>query len=83
MNGANPSLSEEEALMSTLAIENASRRDFLYVATLAVGASGVAAIAWPLIDQMNPDRSTMAMAAIEVDLGKRDLMAASGYAAIA
>ena len=54
--------------MSTLAIENASRRDFLYVATLAVGASGVAAIAWPLIDQMNPDRSTMAMAAIEVDL---------------
>ena len=54
--------------MSTLAIENPSRRDFLYVATLAVGATGVATVAWPLIDQMNPDQSTMALAAIEVDL---------------
>ena len=54
--------------MLTLAIENPSRRDFLYVATLAVGATGVATVAWPLIDQMNPDQSTMALAAIEVDL---------------
>lgn len=44
------------------------RRDFLYLATGAMGAVGVAAVAWPLIDQMNPDASTLALAAIEVDI---------------
>jgi ubiquinol-cytochrome c reductase iron-sulfur subunit len=46
-----------------------NRRDFLYLATGAVGAVGVGAVAWPLIDQMNPDASTVALAAIEVDIG--------------
>ncbi len=55
--------------MSSAAIENPSRRDFLYIATGAVGAVGVGAVAWPLIDQMNPDASTLALASIEVDLG--------------
>jgi ubiquinol-cytochrome c reductase iron-sulfur subunit len=45
-----------------------NRRDFLYLATGAVGAVGVGAVAWPLIDQMNPDASTVALAAIEVDI---------------
>ena len=45
-----------------------NRRDFLFLATGAVGAVGVAAVAWPLIDQMNPDASTLALAAIEVDI---------------
>ena len=46
-----------------------SRRDFLYVATGAVGAVGAAFTAWPLISQMNPDASTIAAGApIEVDL---------------
>lgn len=46
-----------------------SRRDFLYIATGAVGAVGVAAVAVPLISQMNPDASTIAAGApIEVDL---------------
>ena len=46
-----------------------TRRDFLYVATGAVGAVGVAFTAWPLISQMNPDASTIAAGApIEVDL---------------
>jgi ubiquinol-cytochrome c reductase iron-sulfur subunit len=46
-----------------------TRRDFLYIATGAVGAVGAAAAAWPLIDQMNPDASTIAAGApIEVDL---------------
>jgi ubiquinol-cytochrome c reductase iron-sulfur subunit len=46
-----------------------SRRDFLYIATGAVGAVGVAAVAVPLISQMNPDASTVAAGApIEVDL---------------
>src|SRR5215468_11707881 len=47
-----------------------TRRDFLYIATGTVGAVGAAAVAWPLIHQMNPDASTIAAGApIEVDLG--------------
>jgi len=55
--------------LSTLAIENPipSRRDFLFLATGAVGAVGAASVVWPLIDEMNPDASTLAMASIEVD----------------
>lgn len=45
-----------------------NRRDFLYVATAAVGAVGVAAAVWPLINQMNPDASVLALASIEHDL---------------
>jgi ubiquinol-cytochrome c reductase iron-sulfur subunit len=56
-------------MASAAAIENPSRRDFLFLATGAVGALGVAAVAWPLIDQMNPDASTLALSSIEVDLG--------------
>jgi ubiquinol-cytochrome c reductase iron-sulfur subunit len=47
-----------------------TRRDFLYIATGAVGAVGAAAIAVPLISQMNPDASTIAAGApVEVDIG--------------
>ena len=45
-----------------------SRRDFLYIATGAVGAVGVAAVAWPFIDQMNPDAAALALASTEVDV---------------
>ncbi len=45
-----------------------NRRDFLYVATGMVGVVGVASVAWPFIDQMRPDASTLAMATIEVDV---------------
>ncbi|MCB1462552.1 MAG: twin-arginine translocation signal domain-containing protein, partial [Nitratireductor sp.] len=44
------------------------RREFLYLATGAVGAVGVAGLAWPFVDQMNPDASTRALASIEVDV---------------
>jgi len=46
-----------------------SRRDFLYIATGTVGAVGVAGLAWPFIDQMNPDASQQALASIEVNVG--------------
>jgi ubiquinol-cytochrome c reductase iron-sulfur subunit len=47
-----------------------TRRDFLYIATGAVGAIGAAATLIPLISQMNPDASTIAAGApVEVDLG--------------
>lgn len=46
-----------------------TRRDFLYIATGAVGAIGVGLAAVPLIAQMNPDAATIAAGApIEVDL---------------
>lgn len=47
---------------------NAGRRDFLYVATAAVGAVGVGVAVWPLINQLNPDASVLAMASTEFDL---------------
>jgi ubiquinol-cytochrome c reductase iron-sulfur subunit len=46
-----------------------TRRDFLYIATGAVGAVGAAATLVPLIAQMNPDASTIAAGApVEIDL---------------
>ena len=45
-----------------------TRRDFLYIATAAVGAVGAAATLIPLIDQMNPSADVLALASIEVDL---------------
>jgi ubiquinol-cytochrome c reductase iron-sulfur subunit len=45
-----------------------NRRDFLYIATGMAGAVGAAAFAWPFIDQMRPDASTLALATIEVDV---------------
>jgi ubiquinol-cytochrome c reductase iron-sulfur subunit len=48
-----------------------SRRDFLYVATAVVGAVGAAATLVPLIDQMEPDRATVAAGApLDVDISK-------------
>ena len=54
--------------MSATDTGDATRRDFLYVATGMVGAVGVAGVAWPFIDQMRPDASTLALASIEVDV---------------
>ncbi|OQW56412.1 MAG: ubiquinol-cytochrome c reductase iron-sulfur subunit [Proteobacteria bacterium HN_bin10] len=46
-----------------------NRRDFIYIASASVGAVGVAATAWPFIDQMNPAADTRALSTTEVDLG--------------
>jgi len=46
-----------------------TRRDFLFIATGAVAAVGTAAVVWPLISQMSPDASTLALASTEVDIG--------------
>ncbi|MEK9645449.1 MAG: ubiquinol-cytochrome c reductase iron-sulfur subunit [Alphaproteobacteria bacterium] len=47
-----------------------TRRDFLQLATGALGAVGVASVAWPFIQQMNPAADTLALASIEVDISK-------------
>jgi ubiquinol-cytochrome c reductase iron-sulfur subunit len=55
--------------MDTTLPADPTRRDFLFVATGAVAAVGAVAATWPLISQLNPDRSTVAGGApIEVDL---------------
>ena len=56
-------------IVTTMSAAEPTRRDFLYIATGAVGAIGAAAALVPLIGQMNPDASTIAAGApIEVDL---------------
>jgi ubiquinol-cytochrome c reductase iron-sulfur subunit len=48
-----------------------TRRDFLYVATAAVGTVGVAAVIVPLISQFEPDKATLAAGGpVELDLTK-------------
>ena len=49
------------------------RRDFLFTASYAVGAVGVGAVVWPLVDQMNPDASVKALASTEVDVSSVEL----------
>ena len=41
----------------------------LFLATGAMGAVAVGSAVWPLISQMNPDASTLALASTEVDIG--------------
>ncbi|GAK34099.1 MULTISPECIES: ubiquinol-cytochrome c reductase iron-sulfur subunit [Iodidimonas] len=45
-----------------------TRRDFLYIATTAMGAVGAAYAVWPFIHQMNPSKDTLALASAEVDI---------------
>ncbi|HEV7248694.1 MAG TPA: ubiquinol-cytochrome c reductase iron-sulfur subunit [Shinella sp.] len=45
-----------------------TRRDFLYLTTGMAGVVGGVAVAWPFIDQMRPDASTLALGAIDVDV---------------
>lgn len=47
---------------------NEERRDFLYIATGAFAAAAVGFTAWPVIDQMNPDASVLALSSVEIDL---------------
>lgn len=54
--------------MSTVEEVEGTRRDFLYIATGAVGVVGVAGAIWPFIDQMNPDASVLALSTAEFDL---------------
>ena len=44
------------------------RRDFIFTTSYVLGAVGVGAAVWPLIDQMNPDASVKALASTEVDV---------------
>ncbi len=56
-------------MAETTSAAEPTRRDFLYIATGAVGAVGVAAVAWPFISSLAPDAQTVAAGApVELDL---------------
>jgi ubiquinol-cytochrome c reductase iron-sulfur subunit len=47
---------------------DAGKRDFLKLVAAASAAIGAGAIAWPLIDSMNPSADVLALGSVEVDL---------------
>ena len=49
------------------------RRNFLFTATYTIGAVGLGAAIWPLVDQMNPDASVKALSTTEVDVSSVQL----------
>ncbi len=50
-----------------------ARRDFLALTAAGAAAVGAGAIAWPLVDSMNPSGDVLAMSTIEVDLAPVEL----------
>lgn len=46
----------------------ATRRDFIHIASGAFAAGGAAFLAWPFIDQMNPAADTRALSSANFDL---------------
>ncbi len=47
-----------------------TRRDFIHIAAATVAAGGVAAVAWPFIQQLAPAADTRALSSAEVDFSK-------------
>ncbi len=47
-----------------------TRRDFIHIAAATVAAGGVAAVAWPFIQQLGPAGDTKAASSAEVDVSK-------------
>lgn len=58
-----------DELLATASTVEPTRRDFLFIATGAAAVVGAASVVWPLISQMSPDASTLALASTEVDIG--------------
>ena len=53
--------------------ERADRRDFLQIATIAVGGTGAAMAAWPFIDSVNPPADVLALASSEIDISSIEI----------
>jgi ubiquinol-cytochrome c reductase iron-sulfur subunit len=50
------------------ASDGVTKRDLLQLITIAGAAIGAGAIAWPLIDSMNPSADVLALSSVDVDL---------------
>lgn len=48
--------------------ESETRRDFLSLTAVGMGAVGAASVAWPFVDSLNPAADTLAVSTTEVDL---------------
>jgi len=59
---------DQATVSATDETHDPNRRDFLYIATGMAGVVGAASVAWPFIDQMRPDASTLALSTVEVDV---------------
>lgn len=47
-----------------------TRRDFIHIAAATVAAGGVAAVAWPFVQQLAPAADTRALSSAEIDISK-------------
>lgn len=45
-----------------------TRRDFIHIFGATTAVVGAGAVAWPMVSQMNPDASVLALSTVEVDL---------------
>jgi ubiquinol-cytochrome c reductase iron-sulfur subunit len=57
-----------ESVASTHPAPEVPRRDFLQLVAIAGAAIGAGAIAWPLVDSMNPSADVLALSSVEQDL---------------
>jgi len=53
--------------------QSEGRRDFLFIASGAMGAAATAGVVWPLIDSMNPTADVLSISKVEVDLDPIEL----------
>jgi ubiquinol-cytochrome c reductase iron-sulfur subunit len=60
----------DTATPSSTPADGGTRRDFLDLVAWSTLAVGAGALAWPLIDQMNPSADVLALSSIEVDLSQ-------------
>jgi ubiquinol-cytochrome c reductase iron-sulfur subunit len=49
-------------------LQDKSKRDFMVMAANGLGVVGACAVAWPMIDSMNPSADVLAQSSIEVDI---------------
>ncbi len=54
--------------ITTVGVEDPTKRDLLKLVTGSAVLIGVGAIAWPFVDSMNPAKDVLALSSIEVDL---------------
>ena len=60
----------QSAPSPTEGVADPGRRDFINILAASAAVGGVAAVAWPLVDQLNPAADTLALASLEFDLTK-------------
>jgi len=54
--------------ITTVGVEDPTKRDLLKLVTGSAVLIGVGAIVWPFVDSMNPAKDVLALSSIEVDL---------------